>query len=86
MAEDRVENGVPQPGPAYDTGLSVAQLALQAHALGLHAHQMSGFDADALRASLGVPEVSGRCPSSPWGACPGGAAAAEAARAGDRRP
>ncbi|MEU6335974.1 nitroreductase family protein [Streptomyces cellulosae] len=56
VAEDRVENGVPQPGPAYDTGLSVTQLALQAHALGLHAHQMSGFDADALRASLGVPE------------------------------
>ncbi|MGW5509512.1 nitroreductase family protein [Streptomyces albogriseolus] len=56
VAEERVENGVPQLLPAYDTGLSVAQLVLQAHALGLHAHQMSGFDADALRASLGVPE------------------------------
>lgn len=56
VAQERVEDGVPQPGPAYDTGLATAQLALQAHALGLHAHQMSGFDADALRASLGVPE------------------------------
>ncbi|MEZ7156821.1 nitroreductase family protein [Streptomyces sp. MAD19A] len=56
VAEERAENGVPQHGPAYDTGLSVAQLVLQAHALGLHAHQMSGFDADALHASLGVPE------------------------------
>ncbi|MEV5236151.1 nitroreductase family protein [Streptomyces pseudogriseolus] len=56
VAQERVEDGVPQPGPAYDTGLATAQLVLQAHALGLHAHQMSGFDADALRASLGVPE------------------------------
>ncbi|CAL9354084.1 malonic semialdehyde reductase RutE [Streptomyces sp. enrichment culture] len=56
VAEERVENGVLQHGPAYDTGLSVAQLVLQAEALGLHAHQMSGFDADALRTSLGVPD------------------------------
>ncbi|CAM5572434.1 hypothetical protein SALBM217S_06241 [Streptomyces griseoloalbus] len=55
VAQENVEDGVPQPGPRR-TGLATAQLVLQAHAMGLHAHQMSGFDADALRASLGVPE------------------------------
>ncbi|MFE9426913.1 nitroreductase family protein [Kitasatospora sp. NPDC006697] len=44
------------PGAAYDLGLAVAQITLQAHALGLHAHQMGGFDAAAVRASFGVPE------------------------------
>ncbi|MET8468803.1 nitroreductase family protein [Streptomyces sp. NPDC006422] len=56
VAADRLEDGAPNPGAAYDTGLAVAQLALQAHALGLHAHQMGGFDAERLRASLGVPD------------------------------
>lgn len=28
----------------YDLGLAVAQMTLQAHAMGLHAHQMGGFD------------------------------------------
>ncbi|MEU1082580.1 homoserine O-acetyltransferase [Streptomyces sp. NPDC005908] len=40
---------------AYDTGLAVSQLVLKAHALGLHGHQMSGFDAEVLHGSLGVP-------------------------------
>ncbi|MFI8202974.1 nitroreductase family protein [Streptomyces sp. NPDC085937] len=55
LAEERADNGVPQDGPVYDTGLAVAQLVLQTHALGLHAHQMSGFDAEVLHGSLGVP-------------------------------
>ncbi|QFR02084.1 oxidoreductase [Streptomyces phaeolivaceus] len=56
LAAERAENGAAQHGPAYDTGLAVAQLSVQAHALGLHAHQMGGFDAERLRVSLGVPD------------------------------
>ncbi|MEU0284311.1 nitroreductase family protein [Streptomyces sp. NPDC006147] len=55
LAEERADNGVPLHGAAYDTGLAVSQLVLQAHALGLHGHQMSGFDAEVLHGSLGVP-------------------------------
>lgn len=56
VTAERLENGTPHPGAAYDTGLAVAQLAVQAHALGLHAHQMGGFDPEQLRTSLGVPD------------------------------
>ncbi len=38
----------------YDLGLAVAQLALQAHAQGLHAHQMGGFDHGRLADELGL--------------------------------
>jgi nitroreductase len=41
-------------GP-YELGLAVAQLTVQAHALGLHVHQIGGFDAAALRAEFDVP-------------------------------
>jgi nitroreductase len=41
-------------GP-YELGLAVAQLSVQAHALGLHVHQIGGFDAGALRAQFDVP-------------------------------
>jgi nitroreductase len=40
---------------AYDTGLAVAQLALQTHALGLHAHQMGGFYPERLLAAFDIP-------------------------------
>ncbi|MCL8011592.1 nitroreductase family protein [Streptomyces sp. AS02] len=56
VAAERREDGTPHHGAAYDTGLAVAQLSVQAHALGLHAHQMGGFDPERLRASLGVPD------------------------------
>ncbi|CAL9658086.1 nitroreductase family protein [Streptomyces thermocarboxydus] len=56
VAAERLESGTPHPGAAYDTGLAVAQLSLQARALGLHAHQMGGFDPERLRTSLGVPD------------------------------
>ncbi|TWD29741.1 nitroreductase [Streptomyces sp. T12] len=55
LMEERADNGVPLHGAAYDTGLAVPQLVLKAHALGLHGHQMSGFDAEVLHGSLGVP-------------------------------
>lgn len=56
VAAERLENGTPHPGAAYDTGLAVAQLSVQARALGLHTHQMGGFDRERLRTSLGVPD------------------------------
>jgi nitroreductase len=42
-------------GP-YELGLAVANLSLQAEALGLVTHQMGGFDAAAVAESLGVPD------------------------------
>ncbi|GGQ20021.1 nitroreductase family protein [Streptomyces mutabilis] len=56
VAAERPENGTRHAGAAYDTGLAVAQLSLQARALGLHTHQMGGFDPERLRTSLGVPD------------------------------
>ncbi len=40
----------------HDVGQAAAQLALQATALGLAAHQMAGFDAAKAREVLGIPE------------------------------
>ena len=45
-----------RPWAQYDLGQAVAHLSIQAHSDGLHAHQMGGFDADALRASFALPE------------------------------
>ena len=39
----------------YDTGAAAMSLVLQAHALGLAAHQMSGFDANAFRTEFAIP-------------------------------
>jgi nitroreductase len=49
-------SGAPNHHAFYDTGQAVAQLALQAGALGLAVHQMGGFDAGQLRAATGIPE------------------------------
>ncbi|MFE0748947.1 nitroreductase family protein [Gordonia sp. NPDC058843] len=40
---------------AVDCGLAVAQMILQAEALGFNAHPMAGFDAEAARAAFGIP-------------------------------
>lgn len=49
-------NGNPNRWGQYDSGAASISLCLQAEALGLSAHQMGGFDADAVRESVGVPE------------------------------
>ncbi|MDO9707084.1 nitroreductase family protein [Paracraurococcus lichenis] len=49
-------NGNPMRHALHDTGAASAQMALQAAALGLQAHQMAGFDAAAARAAFGIPE------------------------------
>lgn len=48
----------PQPiaSHAFDAGAAWMSLALQAQALGLHAHAMGGFDKSRAREVLGVPE------------------------------
>jgi len=40
----------------HDTGAANANLALEATALGLHAHSMAGFDHDKARKAFNVPE------------------------------
>ena len=44
---------------AYDAGLSVANLTLQAQELGLHTHQMMGFDHAAVHQALGLDDNLG---------------------------
>lgn len=39
----------------YDLGQAVAHVTLQAQAMGLHAHQLAGFDKDAAARDLGAP-------------------------------
>ncbi|WP_246060827.1 nitroreductase family protein [Nocardioides dongxiaopingii] len=40
----------------YDLGQAAAHVTLQARAMGLHAHQLAGFDKDGAAAALGVPD------------------------------
>ncbi|EEA03005.1 nitroreductase [Burkholderia sp. H160] len=40
----------------YDAGAAAMSLVLQAHALGLAAHQMSGFDVNAFRTAFELPK------------------------------
>ena len=46
----------PAVDTAFDVGLAVAHLTVQAIATGLGVHQIAGFDKDAVAAGLGVPE------------------------------
>ncbi|HSF31598.1 MAG TPA: nitroreductase family protein [Candidatus Tectomicrobia bacterium] len=49
-------NGQPNRHAFHDVGLAVANLILQATALGLAVHQMAGFYPDRVRELYGVPE------------------------------
>jgi nitroreductase len=42
--------------PYYDVGQAAANMAIQAEALGLHVHQMAGFDANKARELFEIPE------------------------------
>ena len=44
------------PSHAFDAGSAWAGFAIQAHLLGWHTHAMSGFDHDAARRVLAIPE------------------------------
>jgi len=49
-------NGKPNLYAMHDTGAALAQLFLQANALGLYAHGMAGFDRERAREVLGIPD------------------------------
>jgi len=49
------KGGVNRCAP-YDAGAAAMALVLQAHALGLAAHQMSGFDVNAFRRAFDIPD------------------------------
>jgi nitroreductase len=48
--------GEPYRWSEYDTGQAVAHLTVQAHAEGLHVHQIGGFLPDQVRESFGLDE------------------------------
>lgn len=54
---DFEHNGKPAPTHSFDGGAAWMSLALQAVELGLVAHGMRGFDNDAAREVLGVPDL-----------------------------
>jgi nitroreductase len=56
LAQTLNAKGEPNRCAPYDTGAASMSLVLQAHALGLAAHQMSGFDVNAFRETFKVPD------------------------------
>lgn len=56
LADMLMPNGASNAAASFDAGAATMSLLLQAHAQGLAAHAMSGFDADALRQAFGFPE------------------------------
>lgn len=50
------DEGAPNGAAHYDTGAAVAQLSLQATALGLSVHQAGGIEKDKIRAAFNVPD------------------------------
>lgn len=55
LVDNGDESAPTDPGRAYEVGLAVGQLGIQAQAMGLITHQMGGFDRDRLREELAVP-------------------------------
>lgn len=56
IAEHSDPDGTPRRWAEYDLGLAVGAATVQAHAAGLHVHQMGGFDVDELRRDFSVPD------------------------------
>ncbi|MFA0849552.1 nitroreductase family protein [Curtobacterium sp. WHRI 8282] len=56
VLETVTADGEERPFAQYDLGQSLAALTVQAHAEGLHMHQMAGIDAAGLRAAFDLPE------------------------------
>jgi nitroreductase len=56
FADTLTAKGTVNASASYDAGAAAMALLLQAHAQGLAAHSMSGFDGDALREAFAVPE------------------------------
>jgi len=49
-------DGQPNAHAWHDVGLAMGQLLVQATSMGIHAHQMAGFDWRGANAALGIPE------------------------------
>jgi nitroreductase len=56
IAETTTEDGEVRRWAEYDLGQSVAALAVQAHAEGLHVHQLGGIAVDGLRRAFGLED------------------------------
>ncbi len=50
------DQGKPLRWAEYDTGQAMANLAVQAHALGLHVHPMGGIEVEGLRQEFDLPQ------------------------------
>jgi nitroreductase len=56
VAETVDDDGKPRTWAQYDLGLAVSALSVQAHAEGLHTHQMGGIEVEGLRSAFGLDE------------------------------
>ncbi|NTU79876.1 MAG: nitroreductase family protein [Chloroflexales bacterium] len=56
VAQQQREPGTPNPYALYDLGQAVANLTVQATALGLSVHQLAGFDPEQARGAFAIPE------------------------------
>lgn len=50
------DDGKPQRWAEYDAGQAIATLTVQATEMGLHVHQMAGFEVDGMRSTFELPE------------------------------
>jgi len=50
------DDGKPQRWAEYDTGQAVATMTMQASELGLHVHQMAGFESEGMRQTFAIPD------------------------------
>lgn len=57
IAQTEGDDGKPYRWAEYDLGQSIAHLTVQAHAAGLHVHQMGGIEVEQLRAAFDLPET-----------------------------
>lgn len=57
VAEARGEDDATNAYAVHDTALAVSNLILQATSVGLHAHQMGGFDREKARGDLSLPDT-----------------------------
>lgn len=55
LADPAKPDGTPNLHARYDLGQAVAHLTFQASSLGLHVHQMAGFDPAAARTAMNIP-------------------------------
>lgn len=54
--ETQTPEGKSNPWAQYDLGLAVSLLTVQAHSMGLHIHQMGGFDRATVASQLALPD------------------------------